>query len=175
MVRMSRWCTVALGAAAVLALSACTSDAPAEGFRSIEVGRIVLDVPEEWQDYGAVDERWTASWSDGSEQDRTIRVAIAPDQGPQEAWVATSSFLASAQIGGLDDFVVVPGTQTVEGDRDLEEVRFTFTEDGEALEGVIWSISGGEPLTSGMVQVVGESLDPDLLTTMRDSLAVADE
>lgn len=161
----------------LLVLSGCTSDGPPdgpEGYRGVEVDRIVLNVPEDWDDTGAMDERWTVSWSDAPEQDRAARIAVAPNLGAQEAWVASSSFLASAQIGGLPDFAVVPGTQAVEGDRDLEEVRFTFTEDGEPLEGVIWSISGGEPRTSALIQVVAGTLDPALLTAVRDSLAVVD-
>ncbi|MBE7699042.1 hypothetical protein H9623_01800 [Oerskovia sp. Sa1BUA8] len=169
--RRARATTAALVAA--VALGGCSGDGIPEGYEQVQTGWMRVAVPEGWVEGGQVTDRWTESYQDAEGDAATVQLLLAPEWGETDALVATSSVIASAQVGGFPGFRIVDGPETDEEQNHLLRDRVDFTYEGEdgTYEGVLWGLADDEDHVV-MAQLTGKDLDPDLVAAIDESLEV---
>lgn len=157
---------------AMAALVGCTPDGPPEGYQRIQTGWMQVDIPSDWVDAGGVNDRWTGSYQDAEGQQATVQLLIAPEWGTTDALMATSSVVATAQVGGFPEFQVVPSTDDAEADYALRNrVDFTYAGADGTYQGVLWGLADDDDHVV-LAQLTGKDLDPALVDAIDASLLV---
>ena len=158
---------------AVVALAGCSGDSVPEGYEQVQTGWMQVAVPESWVEGGEVTDRWTESYQDAEGDAATVQLLLAPEWGETDALIATSSVVATAQVGGFPGFTVVDGPETEETPDYRHRNRIDFTYDGKdgTYEGVLWGLADDDKHVV-LAQLTGKDLDPDLVASIDESLEV---
>lgn len=175
-----RMVTSAAGAALLAgALVGCSSDdGPPQGYERVETGWMQVDVPAGWVHTGAVNDRWTDSYQDAEGDAATVQLLLAPEFGDTDALTATSSVIATAQVGGFPGFEVVPDESEDDEDHDyglFNRIDFTYDDDGAQYEGVLWGVADDGDEHVVLAQLTGADLDPEMVATIEESIVVVGE
>jgi hypothetical protein len=158
---------------AALALAGCSGDSTPDGYEEVRTGWMRLAVPDGWVAGSGVTDRWTESYQDAEGDEATVQLLLAPEWGETFARDATTSVVATAQIGGLPGFKVVDSPETDEEPDYLRRDRIDFTYEGEdgTYEGVLWGLADDDKHVV-LAQLTGKDLDPELVATIDESLEV---
>lgn len=160
-------------AVAAFALAACSGDSTPEGYEQVQTGWMRVAVPAGWVEGGEITDRWTESYQDAEGDAATMQLLLSPEWGATFALDATSSVIATAQIGGLPGFKVVEGPAVDEEHDYLLRDRVDFTYEGEdgTHKGVLWGVADDDDHVV-LAQLTGKDLDPELVATIDASLEV---
>ena len=165
--------TVTVAVLSVMLASACGGAAgPPEHFTRVETGWMTIDIPEGWVPVEA-GEPWTQAYADTDDDSATVMLAISPTYSESNtANGAAADIIASAQFT-YPQFQVVPSAEGTNDDfNHFSQTRFTYSgSDGQALEGVIWGVAD-DAQRAVVVQLTGENLGDDLVTTIGKSIKI---
>lgn len=169
--RRARATTAAL--VTVVALAGCSGDGTPEGYEQVQTGWMRVAVPESWVAGGETTDRWTESYQDAEGDAATVQLLLSPEWGTTDALIATSSVVATAQVGGFPGFTVVdsPATDDEPDYRHRHRVDFTYDGEDGTYEGVLWGLADDDKHVV-LAQLTGKDLDPDLVATIDESLEV---
>lgn len=163
-----------LAIAVGLTLGGCGGAKAPERYELVQTGWMQVAIPHDWVAGSDVTDRWTESHQDAAGNDATVQLLLAPEWGETDALIATSSVIATAQVGGFPGFRVVDSPEPAEGGQNhILRDRVDFTYDGEdgIYEGVLWGLSDDDKHVV-LAQLTGKDLDPDLVATIDASLKV---
>lgn len=148
------------------ALSACSSDAPSEGWKQLEGERVTVEYPQDWTER----EGSGVKWSLAAEGEGEVIQVADPLDDSRTAAGAIGTFRLRARLG-LDDYQ--PGALrdiTVEGADTALVQTFTYTDDGDKAQGA-WIIVGQrDPAATIAVTIAGTEVDDELISHVTDTL-----
>lgn len=163
--RCRRLRCVAVAAACVLVLGACSTDVPA-GWTEREVGSLRVAHPDGWQQLGAESmggELWDVGLEGRAGDTATVQLLLGPEFGDDDtAAEASARLVAGAQIGLLFDEWSSAGRVELEvpGATSAERWDFSYVgRDGSRVSGVWVFMADDETGRSAAVQLTGSPLD----------------
>ncbi|WP_277453709.1 hypothetical protein [Janibacter sp. DB-40] len=148
------------------ALSACSSDAPSDGWKQLEGERVTVEYPQEWTKGEGSGEKWVlAAETDGA----GIQVADPFDDSRTAAGaIGSLQFPATMKLDGYQ-----PGEGrdiTVEGADTALLQTFTYEDGGETAQGAWIIASQRQPSASVAVTIGGTEVDKALISHVVDTL-----
>lgn len=169
--RGSFWAT-GLAIAVALALVAGCSGGTPDGFRTLDQGRLEVDVPEEWQQGEfTTGEFWDVVLQDEADtEDPQLRFVAASDFPDTDANLAMTLLQTSAAFGEPDES---GGFTQVLVEDDHEMWRWDFTYGNGSHQGVAWTLDdkASEHVVGVAVLTRGE-LDDATVGAIEDSIRI---
>lgn len=147
-------------------LSACSGDAPSEGWQQLEGERVTVEYPQGWTKGEGSGKKWgLAARTEGA----SIQVADPYDSSRTAAEAIGSLRLpATLKLDGYE-----PGDLrdiTVEGADTALIQTFTYEEDGTTAQGAWIIASQRQPAASVAVTIGGTEVDQALISHVTDTL-----
>lgn len=166
--RLRKGTAIALAAmVGTTALSACSSDAPSEGWQQLEGERVTVEYPQDWTKGEGSGEKWVlAAETEGA----SIQVADPFDDSRTAAGAIGALRLpARLKLDGYE-----PGDLrdiTVEGADTALIQTFTYQDGGETAQGAWIIASQRQPAASVAVTIGGPEVDQALISHVMDTLS----
>ena len=166
-----------VGLTVALASGCTTAEAPTPaGFAVREAGALSVAVPKEWQDIEGTTAKWPVGWADSDLDSAKYVLIVSPEFGTGGAERGVSTFMAGAQIGGVDGYASQKSADPEPTDTlEIARNNYTYTGPGGAeYEGVFWAAANPKTGFTVALQLTGKSLPDDLVGDIEASIRVLD-
>ncbi|RYV52214.1 hypothetical protein [Pengzhenrongella frigida] len=169
---------LAVGLTAALATGGCTAaEAPIpDGSARQEIGALSVAVPAEWQSVEGTTAKWPAGWADAELAAAQYVLIVSPEFGTAGAELGVSTFMAGAQIGGVDGYASQKSTDPEPTDTvGIARNNYTYTgTDGAEYEGIFWAAADPDTGITVALQLTGKTLPAELVDGIEASIRVVD-